>query len=93
MRRSNFCSAATGYAAWVTVSAGARRTPISTNSGSRSTQAASRSISGGNVESPRSDIGRNHHFVFAALESLEGLDPFALGAIRMQNCDGMVPMF
>jgi hypothetical protein len=47
----------------------------------------------GDVKAARSDIGGNHDFVFAALESFEGLDPLALGAIRMQNCDGMVPMF
>ena len=51
--RSNFCSAATGYTACVTVSAGDRRTPISTNSGSRNTHAARRSISGGNVAEKR----------------------------------------
>ena len=35
----------------------------------------------GDVESPRRDIGRDHHFVFAALESFERLDPLALSAI------------
>ena len=41
----------------------------------------------GNIESARGDIGRDHHLVFSALESFERLDPFALGAIRMQHCD------
>src|SRR5437588_11575880 len=41
----------------------------------------------GDVESPRGNIGRDHHFVFSALESFERLDPFALGAIRMQDRD------
>src|SRR6476646_673069 len=35
----------------------------------------------GDVESPRSDIGRDHDFVFAALESFERLDSLALSAI------------
>ena len=47
----------------------------------------------GDVESARGDIGRDHDFVFAALESFERLDPLALSAIGMQNGDGMVPMF
>ena len=41
----------------------------------------------GNVESARRDISCDHHFVFAALESFERFDPFALGSIRMQHRD------
>jgi len=41
----------------------------------------------GDIEPARGDIGRDHHFVFAALESFERLDPFALRAIRMQDRD------
>ena len=41
----------------------------------------------------RGDVGRDHHFVFAALESFERFDPFALGAIRMQDGDGMFALF
>ena len=39
----------------------------------------------GDVQSARCDIGRNHYFVFAALESLQRLDAFTLCAIRMQH--------
>ena len=46
----------------------------------------------GDVESPRSDIGRDHHFVFPAFKPFERFDTFALSAIGMQNGDGMVPM-
>ena len=35
----------------------------------------------GDVESARGDIGRDHDFVFAALESFERLDSLALSAI------------
>src|SRR5260370_22372049 len=37
----------------------------------------------GNVEPARCDIGRDHDFVFAALESLERLHAFTLRAIRV----------
>jgi hypothetical protein len=37
------------------------------------------------VEPARCDIGRDHHFVFAALETFERFDPFPLRAIRMQH--------
>jgi len=37
----------------------------------------------GNIEAARSDIGRHHHFVFAALESVQRFDPFPLCAIGM----------
>ena len=37
----------------------------------------------GDVEPARSDVSRNHDFVFAALESLECLDAFTLRAIRV----------
>ena len=47
----------------------------------------------GDIESARGDIGRDHHFVFAALETFERFDAFALGAIGMQNGDGMFPLF
>src|SRR5436853_89614 len=41
----------------------------------------------GDIEPTRGDIGRDHHFVFAALKSFKRLDPFALRAIRMQDRD------
>ena len=47
----------------------------------------------GDVESSRGDIGCDHHFVFAALESFERFDPLTLGAIRMQDGDRMVSLF
>src|SRR5882757_9607001 len=47
----------------------------------------------GDVESSRSDIGRNHDFVFAAFKPFERFDAFALSAIGMQNGNRMVPMF
>ena len=42
----------------------------------------------GDVEPPRCNIGRHHHFVFAALESFECFDSFPLRPVRMQhrNC-------
>src|SRR3954465_5476987 len=45
----------------------------------------------GDVDSARGDIGRHHDFVFAALETLERLDPLALGPVRMHHRDGMLP--
>ena len=47
----------------------------------------------GDVESARCDVGRHHHFVFAALESLERFDPFALCPIGMQHGHGMLSLF
>src|SRR4029077_905126 len=47
----------------------------------------------GDVESPRSDIGRGHDFVFGAFKPFERFDAFALSAIGMQNGNRMVPMF
>ena len=47
----------------------------------------------GDIEPPRSDIGRNHHFIFAALETFQRFNPFALGPVGMQNGDGMVSLF
>ena len=37
----------------------------------------------GDVQPARCDIGRDHHFVFAALEALERLDPFPL-SVRLE---------
>ena len=37
----------------------------------------------GDIESARGYVGRYHHFVFAALESVERFDPFPLCAIGM----------
>src|SRR5262245_14800897 len=39
----------------------------------------------GDVKSARRNVGSYHHFVFAALETLERFDPFALCPIGMQN--------
>ena len=47
----------------------------------------------GDVESARGDVGRDHHFIFAALETFQRFDAFALGAVRMQHRDGMVALF
>ena len=47
----------------------------------------------GNIEPTRSDVGRDHDFVFAAFKPFERFDAFALSAIRMQNGNRMVPMF
>ena len=47
----------------------------------------------GNVESARSDVRRDHDFVFSALKAFQRFDAFALGAIGMQNGDGMVSLF
>ena len=47
----------------------------------------------GDIESTRSDIGRDHHFVFAGFETIESFDAFALGAIGMQDRDGMISRF
>ena len=44
----------------------------------------------GDVEPARRDISRHHHFVFAALETLEGFDAFALRAVGVKHGDGMV---
>ena len=44
------------------------------------------------IESARGNVGRDHNFVFAALETFQRLDAFALGAIGMQNGDGMVSL-
>ena len=44
----------------------------------------------GDVDPARGDVGRDHDFVFAALETFERLDAFALGAVRMQHRDGML---
>ncbi len=46
----------------------------------------------GDVESARRNVSRNHHFVFAALESFKRFDPFALGAIGMQDRDGVIAL-
>ena len=37
-------------------------------------------------------VGRYHHFVFAALETFERFDPFALCPVGMQNSYGMLRM-
>ena len=47
----------------------------------------------GDVESARSDVGRDHHFVFSTLKAFQCFDALALGAVGMENCDGMVPLF
>ncbi len=47
----------------------------------------------GDIETARRDVGRHHYFVFATLKSFERLNAFALGAIGMQNSDGMVSLF
>ena len=47
----------------------------------------------GDIKSARSDIGRDHDFVFAGFETIESFDAFALGAIGMQDRDGMIPRF
>ena len=44
------------------------------------------------VESPRCNIGRHHHFVFAALEAFERFDPFALCPIRVQHRHRMLTL-
>ena len=47
----------------------------------------------GDVESARRDIGCDHHFVLATLESFQCFDPFALGSIGMQHGDRMFRVF
>ena len=47
----------------------------------------------GDVEAAGCNVGGNHHFVFAALESLERFDPFALCAIGMQHRHGVLSLF
>src|SRR4029077_8287803 len=47
----------------------------------------------GDVESARGDVGRDHHFVFAALESFERFDALALSPVGMQNSDRMLSLF
>ena len=44
----------------------------------------------GDVEPARGNIGRDHHLVFAALESFERFDPLALSAIGMEHGDGVL---
>src|SRR6266853_3501410 len=46
----------------------------------------------GDVESARRDIRCDHHFVLAALETVEGFDALALGAVGMQDRDGVLRM-
>ena len=45
------------------------------------------------IQSARRNIGRNHHFVFAALESLQRLDAFSLRPIGMQHRHSVLGMF
>src|SRR5437879_7149392 len=47
----------------------------------------------GDVETARRDVGRDHHFVFATLETLERFDALALCAIRMENGHRMIAFF
>ena len=47
----------------------------------------------GDVDAARGDIGRDHDFIFAALETLERFHALALGPIRMQDGDGMAALF
>ena len=47
----------------------------------------------GDIESARGDVGRDHDFVFAALETFQRFDALALRPIGMQDCDGMVSLF
>ena len=47
----------------------------------------------GNVQAARGNIGRDHHFVFAALESLQRFDAFPLSSVGMQHRDGMLSDF
>ena len=47
----------------------------------------------GDVEAACGDIGGDHDFVFAALESFERFNTFALGAVGVQNRYGMVSLF
>ena len=75
MSKSNFCSAATGYNACVTVSAGDRRTPISISVGSRNTHAARRSISGGNV-AENSSVCRSLE-IFSTMRRTSGRKPIS----------------
>ena len=45
------------------------------------------------VEAARGDVGRDHHFVFAALKTFQRLDPFTLRSIGVQDRDGMLSIF
>ena len=47
----------------------------------------------GDVKAARRDVGGDHHFVFAALESFERFDALALGAIGVQHGDGVSGVF
>ena len=47
----------------------------------------------GDIETARGDVGRDHDFVFPALESLERFNAFTLGAVRMQDRNRMVSLF
>ncbi len=47
----------------------------------------------GNVEPPRGNVGRHHDFVFTAFKTFERFNPLPLGAIGMQNGDGMISLF
>ena len=44
----------------------------------------------GDVDSARRNIGRDHDFIFAALETFERFDALALGAVRMHHRDRML---
>ena len=44
----------------------------------------------GDVEAARGDVGRDHHFIFAAAETFEGLDALALRAVRVQRGHGVL---
>src|SRR5260370_37642013 len=46
----------------------------------------------GDVESARRDIRCDHLFVLAGLEPVEGFDALALGAVGMQDRDGVLRM-
>jgi len=47
----------------------------------------------GDVEAAGGDVGGDEDFVFAVAEALEGLFAFALGAVGMENRDGVVILF
>jgi len=42
------------------------------------------------VDAARGDVGRDHHFILAALEALERVDALLLGAIAVQRGHGVV---
>ena len=47
----------------------------------------------GDIETARGDVGCDHHFVLATLETFQRFDALALSAIRMQHRHGMLSLF